>query len=431
MGYRNLFYKIPLMFALVDCNNFYASCERVFRPDLRNKPVVVLSNNDGCVIARSSEAKQLGIPMGAPAYKYDDMFKANEIEVFSSNYALYGDMSARIVELLMAFTPHIEIYSIDECFLKFDMFKKCNFNLLGATIKSHVERCTGIPISIGFAPTKGLSKIANKMAKQIQYGSTGVYTIDSHDSRVISLKSTAIEDVWGIGKQNQLKLKAKGVHDAHAFSMMKNDWVRTNMSVTGLRLKLDLEGAPTLGLEDIIDKKSIATTRSFKTNLTAYAELKERITTFASLCAEKLRRQKSKTTLIEVFLNTNKHRKDLNQYKRSIDLCLPYPTNSSIEIAQFAVQALRRIYIAGYEYKKAGVLVKDVRCESSCQTALFAESNPRHKVLMKTVDDLNEKMGMHKVRLGSQDHGSVWKMRRDRLSPKYTTQLSDILSVKA
>ena len=253
------------MYALVDCNNFYASCERVFRPDLNDKPIAILSNNDGCVIARSNEAKPF-IPMGAPAFKFKKEFERNNIHVFSSNYALYGDLSNRVMTTLSNFAPEIDVYSIDEAFLKFDGFDYFDLNEYGNKIRTTVTRNTGIPISIGIAPTKALSKVANKIAKKYFERTKGVYVIDNEEKRVKALKWLNIEDVWGIGKKHARKLKYNGIHTAYDFTLKSDNWTRKHFSVVGLRLKRDLSGIPTLGLDEVKTKKNIATTRTFDFN---------------------------------------------------------------------------------------------------------------------------------------------------------------------
>jgi len=256
------------MFALVDCNNFYASCERVFRPDLIGKPIVVLSNNDGCIIARSNEAKALKIPMGAPAYQYEKIFTENNVQVFSANFVLYGDMSSRVMNILSSYSPDIEIYSIDEAFLKLNGFEKFNLQTYGQKIQRRVTKWTGIPVSVGIAPTKALAKVANRIAKKYPEKTKSVYLIDSEEKRIKSLKWLKIEDVWGIGRQHAKKLNAIKVNTAYDFTQLDDSWVRKNMAIVGLRLKQDLQGIPVLDLEELQAKKNIAVTRSFEKNYT-------------------------------------------------------------------------------------------------------------------------------------------------------------------
>lgn len=418
------------MFALVDCNNFYASCERVFNPTLNNKPVVVLSNNDGCVIARSNEAKALGVPMGAPAFEYKQLFNKHDITVFSSNYALYGDMSARVMTLLATYTPEIEIYSIDEAFLKFKGFDYYNLHTIGMSMCKQVVKATGIPISIGVAPSKALAKVANRIAKKFAERTNGVYVIDTEEKRLKALKWLKIEDVWGIGKQHTKRLKYHKVYTAFHFTELTDQWVRKNMSVVGLRLKHDLEGKPTLDLENPANKKMIATTRSFEKMYTTFTDIKERIATYAIACAEKLRKQDSHCNKIMVFLHTNGFRKDLPQYGRNIVINTQYPTNSSIEINKYAILALKAIYREGYHYKKAGVIVMGLTPATVKQLSLFSNGNPKHPAIMQIVDRLNKAYGNNKVKFASQSLGRQWKMKQEKLSPRYTTNLQDIITVK-
>ena len=418
------------MFALIDCNNFYASCERVFRPDLNGKPIVVLSNNDGCVIARSNEAKALGIPMGAPAFEYEAVFKQHKIHVFSANFPLYGDLSHRVMTLLGEFSPEIEIYSIDEAFLKLTGFDFYDLQAYGNEMLQRVTKGTGVPISVGIAPTKALAKVANRIAKKYPKETKGTYIIDTEEKRLKALKWLAIEDVWGVGRKHAARLRLQGVKTALDFTQLSDAWVQKSMSIVGLRLKRDLEGKPTLDLEALKVKKNIATTRSFEKTLTELDQLKERVATFAVTAAEKLRKQKSCCKAISVFVHTNGFRQDLPQYAQNTLAKLPYPTNSSIELAQFAQQALERIYRKGFQYKKAGVILVDILPENQVQQSLFENSNPKHISLMQTLDDLNQRFGQQKIKLAVQDQKRVWKMKQEKLSPRYTTSLKDVITIK-
>lgn len=419
------------MFALIDCNNFYASCERVFRPDLIGKPVVVLSNNDGCIIARSNEAKALDIPMGAPAFKYKEILGKHNVHVFSSNYALYGDLSARIMNLLSEMAPEIEIYSIDEAFLKFDNCPYLDFSAHAMAIKKKVENHTGMSISVGFAPTKALAKIANSIAKRYMEQTNGVHIIDSEERRVKALKWTSVRKVWGIGGQHTKRLQKIGVNTSYDFTQLPDEWVRKHMSVMGLRLKKDLEGKPTLDIEKVKKKKNIATTRSFEKNHTDYESIKERVITFAISCAEKLRHQKSCCSALLVFLHTNGHRKELPQYSKNMVVKLPFSTNSSIELSHYAVKGLDCIFKEGYSYKKAGVIALEFNPENEQQLSFFENTNPKHKAVMDVMDKINRGVGQQKLKLASQDMGRQWKMRQEKLSPRYTTRLNEILTIKA
>jgi len=417
------------MFALVDCNNFYASCERVFRPNLVGQPIVVLSNNDGCVIARSNEAKPF-IPMGAPAFKFKAVFKQHQINVFSSNFALYGDMSSRVMAILSTFSPDVEIYSIDEAFLKFDGFDYFDLAEYGQEINRRVRRGTGIPISTGFANTKALSKVANRIAKKFPEKTGSVYSIDTEEKRIKALKWLAVGDVWGIGRKHAERLQLKGVTTAFQFTALADSWVKQHMGIIGLKLKRELEGKSTLALEDIKRKKSIATTRTFDTNYTKLLEVQERVSTFAVTCAEKLRKQKSCCNLIMVFIHTNGHRKELPQYSRNIVVKTDYPTNSSIDIVKYAVLGLKAIFKEGYHYKKAGVIVMELTPQAEKQLNIFTEENPKHQKLMLVMDGVNNTIGQKKLKLACQDLGRTWKMKQARLSPRYTTRIDELLIVK-
>ena len=419
------------MFALVDCNNFYASCERVFNPKLDKKPIVVLSNNDGCVISRSNEAKALGIPMGAPAFKYDSIFKKNKVHVFSSNFPLYGDMSNRVMSILSKYTPNIEIYSIDEAFLEFKGFENYNLEDYGKEIRKTILKWTGIPVSIGFAPTKALAKVANRISKKFDNKTGGVYVINSKEKKDKALKWLKIEDVWGIGFRHAARLKSYKINKAYDFTMLPDDWVRKQMSVVGLRLKKELEGESVLSLEESRSpKKAIATTRSFEKNITDFEDLKERVSTFSICCSEKLRHQKSNCNSIYVFVKSNRHQKNKLQYRNGIVMTLPYGSNSSITISKYAVEGLKKIYKKNIEYKKAGVIVMGLVPNNRTQLNIFEKENPKHQALMKTLDFITKKEGSSKIKLASQDLKRIWKMKQTKLSSRYTTELNETISIK-
>ena len=419
------------MFALVDCNNFYASCERVFNPKLIDKPIVILSNNDGCVISRSNEAKALGIPMGAPAFKYNSLFRKNKVYVYSSNFPLYGDMSSRVMSILSNYTPNIEIYSIDEAFLEFKGFNNFDLERYGRDIRKKILKWTGIPVSIGFAPTKALAKVANRISKKFDKKTNGVYVINSKAKREKALQWLKIEDVWGIGLKHAKRLKNYKINKAYDFIKLPDNWVRKQMSVVGLRLKKELEGESVLSLEENRSpKKAIATTRSFKKNLTSFEDLKERISTFSIYCSEKLRLQKSNCNSIYIFIKSNRHQKNKSQYRNGIIMNLPYASSSSITISKYAMQGLKKIYKKGIEYKKAGVIVMGLIPTDSNQLNIFEKENPKHQMLMKTLDFITKKEGVSKIKLASQDLKKIWKMKQTRLSSKYTTELNQIISLK-
>ena len=418
------------MYGLVDCNNFYASCERVFNPALNNKPVVVLSNNDGCVIARSNEAKAVGIPMGAPAFEFEELFVKHDVKVFSANFALYGDMSSRVMDLLKGYCPEIEIYSIDEAFLNFKSFTK-NYDLkaYGEKMAYHVRKATGIPVSVGFAPTKALAKVANRIAKKYPEQTKGVFVMDTLEKRIKALKWLKIEDVWGVGRQHAKRLNAIGVVNAYDFTELNDQWIKKNMAIVGVRLQKELKGIETLGLEEKAPKKNIATTRSFDRSYANISDLQERVSTFVVISAEKLRRQNSCCNAVMVFLNTNFFRADQPQYNKSIVVRLPYATNSSIDITKYALQGLEIIFKSGYQYKKAGVMLLDFCNENEIQHTLFETPNPQHKILMTTVDKLNATIGQQKVKLAIQDKDRVWKMKQEKLSRRFTTKLNEVIDI--
>lgn len=419
------------MFALVDCNNFYASCERAFQPQFNNVPVAILSNNDGCFISRSDEAKELGLPMAAPAFKYRKFCEDHGIKVFSSNYPLYGDMSTRVMNILGTFTPDMEVYSVDEAFLKFDGFKNYDFDAYGREIQRTVQKCTGIPISIGIAPTKALAKVANKIAKKLRSKTGGVYVIQSEERRIKALKWTKIETVWGIGHGNLKRVQTQNVKTAYDFTQLSDEWVRKQMAIIGLRLKKDLQGIPTLDLDDDTrDKRAIATTRSFESTYSDIENIKERISTFASSCAEKLRNQGSSCNHIVVLLRSDRHKKDEPQDRSSVIVTLPYATDSSLTISNYAVKAAISIFRPGIKYKRAGVIVSGLVPTNARQLDLFLSENPKHHKIMEVMDGINDKYGGYKMKIANQDLERTWKMRQEHLSPRYTTNINEIITVK-
>ena len=419
------------MFALVDCNNFYASCERVFNPNLIGKPVAILSNNDGCVISRSDEAKALGLPMGAPIFKWESFCKANNVTVLSSNYPLYGDMSSRVMSILKQYSPEVEVYSIDESFLYFKGFDNYDLTKYGLEIKSRILKWTGIPTCVGIAPTKALSKVANKIARKYPNQTKGVYVMDTEEKRIKALKWLSVEDVWGVGRQLSKRLQTKGCKTAFDFTQLPDVWVKKNFSVVEARLKRDLEGIPTLKLDEIVtQKKMIATTRSFDYSYSDIEYIKERVSTFAVSCAEKLRKQGSSCHVIIVMLKSDKHKKELEQHRTSTSINLTYPTSSSLIISNCAISALMSIFKKGIQFKKAGVIVTGLVPIDNHQLHLFDAENPKHQPLMKSIDGLNAKYKNNKIRIANQDLKRTWKMRQDRLSPRYTTNINDIIVVK-
>jgi DNA polymerase V len=421
------------MYALVDCNNFYASCERVFQPKLVGKPIVILSNNDGCIISRSDEAKLLGIQMGAPEFKVRAELKEKGIHVFSSNYPLYGDLSHRVMKILEGFTPHIEPYSIDEAFMSFDGVDVNDFQDYGIEMKTRIMKWLSIPVCVGFGESKALSKVANKIARKFPQQTKGVYVIDTEEKRIKALKWTKIEDVWGIGFRLKRKMLAKGIENAYDFTLPQHEnFIKMVMGVTGLRLKMELEGKPMLLIEEETeDKKSIAITRMFKQKLTDYNEIRERVSTFASVCAEKLRKQKSCChSIIVLLIKQNDHENHRRRIYSSEMITLPFASNSSLTISNAAVDVLKKLYESGERYSKAGVIVTGLIPENQKQFHLFEEENPKHHKLMQVIDAFHQKTGERKIRLGNQDLQKTWKMKQDHLSKKYTTDFSQILEIQ-
>jgi len=419
------------MFGLIDCNNFYASCERVFNPALNGKPIVVLSNNDGCVIARSTEAKILGIPMGEPAYKLKELIEGNQVTVFSSNYVLYGDMSHRVMTTISEFAPEMEIYSIDEAFLLLEGFQHIDMKTYGKKVVRTVTRNTGIPVSMGIAPTKTLAKAANRFAKKYP-NYKGVCVIDTDEKRGKALKLLDIGDVWGIGRQYATKLRYYSVNTAWDFTQRTKSWVRHTMGVTGERTWLELRGTPCIEMDRSTTKKSICTSRSFGERLTELEPISEAIANFAANCAEKLRKQKSLTSVLLVFIHTNPHATNQPQYSNQKVIQLPVATNDTTELINFALQGLKSIFEKGYRYKKGGVIVSEIVPERPLQGNLFdTKDREKFNKVMTVMDNLNASYGKQKVKIAAQGFDRKWKLKNEKLSPCYTTKLEDILEIKA
>lgn len=416
------------MIALVDCNNFYASCERVFRPNLHGKPVVVLSNNDGCVIARSNESKSLGIKMGTPSFKNEKLFAINGVNVFSCNFALYGDMSRRVMDTIKTEADEIEIYSIDEAFIT---FKGPASEDRARALRSRILKWTGIPVSIGLAPTKTLAKVAVHVAKKSN-STRGVYTIDSPAEISAAIHHFPVEDLWGIGHRSTSKLKSFGISTALQLTRANSGWVRRNLSVTGLRLQKELQGTICSPVnEDVPRKQNIRTARSFGQEVKTYDELKEALGTFAVNCATKLRKEGSCCTTVTVFIHTNPFKPETFQYNNSRTIKLEVPTSDNIEIVAAAIKILAKIYRPMFSYKKAGVMVGGIVPDSQVQLGLFdAVDRSRRSDLMHSIDEINSKLGRDKVRLALQGFDRRWRLRQEKLSPCYTTRFTDFLTVK-
>jgi DNA polymerase V len=415
------------MYALVDCNNFYCSCERVFRPSLEGKPVVVLSNNDGCVIARSEEAKALGIQMGTPAFMAEDFFKGNGVHVFSSNYTLYGDMSDRVMTTLAEFVPRLEKYSIDESFLDMHDLRYIDLLRLGVAIREAVRKNVGIPVTVGIAPTKTLAKLANRFAKKYRKD-LGVHWLVNSQLMQEALQATEVGDIWGVGPQYAKFLQKNGFRTAADLAAAPEEWVRKNMTVVGHRLLNELRGIPSIEWEfEPPAKKNICTARGFGQLITDKRELSEALANYAATVAEKLRAQGSCTARISVFVETNAFRRDDPQYHRSMVLQLPVATNNTTALVKHALKALDIIFKTGYNYHKTGITALDLIPEGQKQRSLFhSDERPKDGRIMAVVDGLNRLYGRGQVRLAAQGYGKKWHLKQGMLSKCYTTRLSDL-----
>ena len=418
------------MFALVDCNNFYASCERVFDPRLENRPIVVLSNNDGCVIARSNEAKALGIAKGEPAFQKEKVYAKHNVAIFSSNFALYGDMSQRVMRTLAQHSAAMEVYSIDEAFLECGGLTADGLDRFGSQLRKTVKQWTGIPVSIGVAPTKTLAKVANHIAKRLPDNS-GVCVLNKEETIEYCLKKLPVEKLWGVGRKYALFLRSWGINTAWDLRRMPEGWVKDNMTVVGLRLQKELKGEPCIPMEhNPQKKKEICTSRSFGTMVTELDELKQAVSMYATRCAEKLRTQNSCTNLVNVFLHTNPFRPDLPQYKNVRLVRLPVASNSTLTIVQSALRGLESIYMKGYQYKKAGVIVSGLVPSNTIQYNVFHSTDEdRHMRLMNAMDTVNDREGRDILRVAEQGFDRRWTLRQERLSPCYTTRWADFMTI--
>jgi DNA polymerase V len=419
------------MYALVDCNNFFVSCERVFDFRLEGKPVIVLSNNDGCAIARSNEAKKLGIKMGANFFEIEQLVKKHDVKVFSTNFVLYADMSMRVKGLLSQFCSETEDYSIDESFLNFSGFEKIDLQAHCLKMSKTIHQGTGIPVSVGVAPTKTLAKVANKFAKKYA-GYKSVCIIDSDDKRIKALKKTEIGDVWGIGRRHSKRLIAAGVNTAYDFTQLSQAYVRKNMTVVGERTWRELQGEPCIKMETgQPDKQTIMVSRSFGKMIKEYDFIAEAVSSYSVMVAAKLRKQKSCAHSLLVFIDTNPFREDLEQYSQNIIIQMPVATASSAEIIRYALDGLKTIYRPGLWYKKAGVMVMDICSQNTIQTNLFDTiDRSKDKKLMDVLDNVNERYGRNTLKFAVMGNGEQWKIKQERLSPCYTTRMSDFPRTK-
>ena len=414
------------MIALLDCNNFYASCERIFRPDLISKPVIVLSNNDGCVIARSNEVKKMGINMGIPLYQIKKIVKQYQINLFSSNFSLYGDISMRIMEIIKNDISNVEIYSIDEAFIDFSQFSNYKFNATSLIHK--IYKWTGIPTSIGVAQNKTLSKIANFFAKQ---NNSNFFYIDNSKLKFY-LSKINISDVWGIGRQYSKFLHNNHIYNAYDLSKQDDKWILDHFSVNGLKTVHELRGIKCI---DIVTepsiRKNIRISRSFSEETTDYFKLQQVISTFVSKASEKLRKQNSLCSTIHVFIKTNKFKTFHENYYYSDKSHFDSPTNDNSLIIKKSLEILNKIFIPGNSYKQAGIVLGNFVSIDQFQIGLFDNLNQKNRryKLMKTFDEINNTFGSDAIKLGSEELNNQWRVNKTKLSPSYTTKWNDILTV--
>ena len=415
------------MIALVDCNNFYASCERIFKPHLDKKPIAVLSNNDGCVIARSNESKSLGLKMGEPIFKKRYLVDKHNIHLFSSNFALYGDISKRVFDIVGNNVPSYEIYSIDGAFLDFSGIKDPYG--YASHIREKVKRWTGIPISIGISYTKTLSKVAGYIAKKSRNGIN--YLKDKNEINEI-LRSLPLDEIWGIGIRYAIKMKKYGIHTAADLLECDETWIRKMMNVVGLRMVRELKCIPHFNLNTNRNmKKSICTSRSFGKEIKEFNNLREAVCNFANNCARKLRKENSVCSKVSIFLMTNRFNLKETQHNPTVTMYFDTPTSDSIEIISATSKAVKLIYGHGFSYKKAGVVLHEIKSNKQIQMSCFdiIKRKKRNK-LMKSIDKLNLIMGNNKIRFASQGFDEKWQAKRKKLSPSYTTKYEDILKIK-
>ena len=417
------------VFALIDCNNFYALCERVFNPKLQNKPVLVLSNNDGCVVARSNEVKALGIKMGVPAFEVRENIKKHNVEVFSSNYSLYADMSSRVMETLSALVPQIEVYSIDEAFLNLAGFTG-SLTDLGRKIKDTVEKWTGLPVTIGIARTKTLAKVANKIAKR-SARAKGVLDLTDSPYLTEALKTLQVQDVWGIGCRTAAKLKKAKITTALDLSRADISWIKQKFGVTGARTVYELGGTSCYPLEaNPPAKKSVAVSRSFGKPVETIAELKEAVAAYASRLGEKLRKHKLAANLMTVFITTSRFVDPKKRYYNSLTCSFPVATSDTTELIQCSLKALQQLYRKGYRYKKAGIVSGGLIDENKVQLNLFdTVDRNRSKRLMQAIDTINTGSNTP-LKWAAEGLNQPWKVKFNRPSKRYTTSWTELVEVK-
>lgn len=425
------------VFALVDCNNFYASCEKLFNPTLKDRPVVVLSNNDGCVVARSAEVKALGIPMGVPWFKLQQEARRHGIVAFSSNYSLYADLSNRVVEVLSQFSPAIEVYSIDESFLELSGFERVGYQAYGAEIRQRVADWLGLAVCVGIGPSKTLAKLANHAAKKSLAGTEGVCSILSMQPEELTslLASIPVGEVWGIGRKITAHLEAMGITTALYLREADAETLRARLSVVVERTVRELRGTSCLELEEVApDKQQIMCSRSFGTLVYDRAELEGAVASYIGRAAEKLRAQDALAGALQVYIRTNIFKPEAPQYQKGLIVPLPEATSDTRVLTAWALRILRRIYRPGYGYHKAGVMLLNITPTGSQQFSLFVPSgvaSSRSGKLMETLDGINQRYGRGTLRLAAEGVEKGWKMRRGNLSPRYTTDWNGIAKVLA
>ena len=419
------------MYALVDCNNFYVSCERLFNPKLEGRPVIVLSNNDGCAVSRSDEAKALGIEMATPAFMAKDIIQKNSIAVFSSNYTLYGDISDRVMKTLGSFVPRLEIYSIDEAFLDLHNLDYTDLLQLGLQIRTAVKQNIGIPVCVGIAPTRTLAKMANRYAKKYRKN-IGVHWAANDQLINEMLAVTEVADIWGIGRQYALFLKRNGFHTALDFICAPEEWIRKHMTVVVQRLFNELKGIPAIKSQFIPPaKKNICTSKSFGKLQTKKEDIREALCNYAANCALKLRQQNSCCSSINVFLQTNVHRTQDKQYSRSITIDLETPSNFTNELIKYAIKGFDIIFKEGYHYLKCGVIAMDIVLDEKVQASMFDTCDrKKNKTIMQAMDKVNKSLGKEIVRLSVQGFEKRYRLKTEYLSAQYTTDINQILKVK-
>lgn len=422
------------IFALVDCNNFYASCERVFNPRLRREPVVVLSNNDGCVIARSNEAKALGIGMGDPYFKQKKSFAASRIHVLSSNYSLYGDLSARVMERLHNFSSDVEIYSIDESFLDFTHFRYHNLLSHAEKLRESVYDWTGIPVSVGLGSTKTLAKVANRIAKKNPDIHRGVFSAVPPANLEDILENTTVNDIWGVGPAYAQKLIKKGIRTARQLRDADERWVRKNMTVVGLRTLYELRGVSCIPLEESPpSRQQIVSSRSFGSEAYTLDEMKEAVSTYAAIASEKLHREELAVAHLSVFVSTNRFKEGPGYFNRGA-VRFDVPTSDTSLIISGALRVLETIYQEGYGYKKTGVILTELTPRDSLQMHLFSDTeNPRSRSLHDALQDVKQRYGKNALRYAvmGPTEGREWHTKFQFRSPRYTTRWDEIPIVHA